>query len=99
MRPRMAWTSGRWLRRTRSASSSVVVLLRLGRARRRTGAGGARQARRGPARRAAVGPRREGLQLRDRGRTEAAARAVRGALAPAHLPPDVRRGLGGGVPG
>ena len=38
-----------------------------GAAGRRAGAGGARQARRGAAARAAVGPRREGLQLRDGG--------------------------------
>lgn len=38
-------------------------------------------------------------RFRDRGRAEVAARAVRGALAAAHLPPDVRRGLGGCMPG
>ena len=70
-----------------------------GAAGRRAGAGAARQARRGAAARAAVGPGREGVQVRDRGRAEAAARAVRGALAAAHLPPDVRGGLGGCVPG
>src|SRR2546430_16697196 len=66
-----------------------------GAAGRRAGAGGAREARRDAAAPAAMGPGREAVQVRDRGRAEVASRALRGALAAAHLPPDVWRGLGG----
>src|SRR4051794_35807007 len=60
---------------------------------------GARRAGGGAAPGAALGRRREGVQVRDRGGLEDAARALRGPLAAPHLPPDVRRGVAGGVPG
>src|SRR6185437_13339804 len=70
-----------------------------GATRGRARARGARRAGRGAAAGAAVGARRERVQVRDGGRGEVVAGTVRGALAAAHLPPDVWGGLGGGVPG
>ena len=49
--------------------------------------------------RAALGPGREGLPVRDRGRHEDARRALRRPLAAARLPLHVRAALRGGLPG